>query len=201
LPRVDLHSFYDSALEVYGATARGVHWNSKDSQETRFLVLRQLLPEDLSGLTIVDAGCGFADLYLYLAAHHHRPGCYLGLELLPTMIEKARERVACEIHACDVLQDPLPAADYYVCSGAMNNLTRAESYRFIERCLAAASQGFVFNLLKGQDDAGIYNCFMPEEIRDFARRIGARCEIVEGYLRNDFSAALRRPERQGINGP
>jgi SAM-dependent methyltransferase len=192
MPRVDHHSFYGTVLERYGSTARGVHWRSTDSQEIRFSILRQLLPEDLSGLTLVDAGCGFADLYLYLRRDDHTPARYIGLDILPPMIETARTRVDCEIRECDVLRDPLPPADYYLCSGAMNNLTRDETHLFIERCLAASAKGFVFNLLKGHEDASMYNFFMPDQIRKLALTLGADCEIIEGYLPHDFSAALRR---------
>jgi SAM-dependent methyltransferase len=192
MPRVDQHSFYSTVLEVYGTTARGVHWNSADSQQIRFQILRQLLPEDLSALTLVDAGCGFGDLYLFLKKETQLPARYIGLDILPTMIDTARERVDREILECDVLRDALPKADYYLCSGAMNNLTRDETHLFVERCLAASAKGFVFNLLKGQEDGSLYNLFLPEEIRDLARTLGADCEIVEGYLPHDFSAALRK---------
>ncbi len=193
MPRVDNESFYRSALDAHGETARGVHWNSTESQEVRFQVLRSLLPADLSGLTLVDAGCGFGDLYCYLEREGARPGRYIGLDVMLPMVETARARTGCEILIRDVINGPLPEADYYLCSGAMNTLTRDESEQFIRSCYAASACGFVFNLLKGWNTSSIYNLYQPREIKRLARELDAACLIEEGYLAGDFTVSLLKP--------
>ncbi|MBK1647978.1 class I SAM-dependent methyltransferase [Rhabdochromatium marinum] len=190
MPRVDTHEFYQAAIDQHGATAEGVHWNSRYTQERRFDVLRALLPTDLSALTLVDAGCGFGDLYGYLAKDGARPGRYIGLDALENMVRVARERTGAEIHQLDALTDPLPSADYYLCSGAMNTLTKYETYCFIERCFAASRCGFIFNLLRGVDDSAVFNCRHPDEIREWAEQLGAAVSFREGYLHGDFSVAM-----------
>lgn len=190
MPRIDNTSFYNATLSRDTDTAQKVHWNSVESQRLRFKVLRKLLPKDLSTLDIVDAGCGFADLYLYLQETHSLPGNYIGLEVMEAMIEDAKERTGREVLACDVLHDPLPKADLYVCSGAMNILTRFETHLFIRRCFEASKKGFVFNLLKGRDDSLVYNYFHPGEIRRLGKEMGATVTIKEGYLPRDFSIAF-----------
>ncbi|AFL72961.1 class I SAM-dependent methyltransferase [Thiocystis violascens] len=190
MPRVDHDAFYRSALAVHGETAKGVHWNSTETQEVRFRVLRDLLPDDLSGLTLVDAGCGFGDFYCYLERRGERPGRYLGLDAMEPMVEIARRRTGCEIRILDVLNDSLPIADYYLCSGAMNNLTREESDRFIRHCYAASKTGFVFNLLKGWNTSPIYNFYLPREIKRLGQELEADCRIEEGYLAGDFTTAF-----------
>lgn len=192
MPRIDNTTFYKAALSRDTDTAQKVHWNSIKSQRIRFKVLRELLPEDISDLHIVDAGCGFADLYLYLREKVSPPAVYTGLEVMETMIESARDRTGCEIHACDVLYDPLPEADYYVCSGAMNILTRFETHLFIRRCFEASKKGFVFNLLKGRDHSLVYNYFHPGAIRRLGNSMGAEVTIKEGYLPRDFSVAFHK---------
>lgn len=197
MPRVDTHEFYQSAIDQHGATAEGVHWNSRNTQECRFEVLRALLPEDIGNLTLVDVGCGFGDLHCYLARHQDLPGCYIGLDTLDSMVSIARERTGEDIRLIDALTDPLPAADYYLCSGAMNTLTKYETFCFIERCFSASHRGFVFNLLRGTDDDGdIFNCRHPDEIRQWAEQLGAQLTLREGYLRGDFSAAMLHPQHQ-----
>lgn len=193
MPRVDHDRFYRSSLETYGHTAEGVQWHSEHSQRTRFKALRQLLPPDLSALVVADAGCGLGDLYRFLAEHCDKPARYIGIDAVEPMVEAARARIGCQILLLDILKDPLPEADYYVCSGAMNTLTREETKSFIERCFAASRRGFVFNLLYGRDTSYSYNLCQPDDVREWTRHLDADLAIHEGYLHGDFTAALTRP--------
>ena len=58
MPRIDNEKFYSSAIEMYGTSAKGVNWASKENQELRFDALLELLPKKLSEYVIADAGCG-----------------------------------------------------------------------------------------------------------------------------------------------
>ncbi|WP_295388725.1 class I SAM-dependent methyltransferase [uncultured Thiodictyon sp.] len=191
MPRVDTDTFYRNALARYGHNAQGAHWESVRSQQVRFGVLRRLLPADLSTLTLVDMGCGLGDLFEYLTILGACPGEYLGIDVVEPMVEIARRRTGREILLLDALRDPLPEADYYLCSGAMNTLTREETGCFIERCFAASREGFVFNLLRGADDCHTFNYWEPEEIEALALVLEADCTIETDYLYQDFSVALR----------
>lgn len=198
MPKVDNETFYLSAIRTHGETARGVHWNSVENQEVRFRVLCGFLPEDVAGLSIVDAGCGFGDLHCYMVREGVRPAGYIGLDVMEPMVETARTRTGCEIRVCNILEDALPEADVYLCSGAMNTMTREESRAFIERCLAASRRGFVFNLLKGWNTSTIYNLYLPREIRRLAQTLAVDHQISEGYLAGDFTVAFwKRPTATG----
>ncbi len=190
MPRIDNTEFYTAALKKYGDTAQGVHWNSIDSQQRRFKVLANLICDDFRHLSIVDAGCGFGDFYRYLCDNAQQPQNYTGLEIMEPMVETAKERTSCTILQCDVLNDELPSADYYVCSGAMNILTRFETHLFIRRCYEASTKGFVFNLLEGEDESLVYNYFLPREVKAIAKELGAKIKIKQGYLPRDFTVAL-----------
>jgi SAM-dependent methyltransferase len=187
MPRLDNTSFYLDSLTSHGETAKGVQWQSTQTQELRFKMLRKLLPEDLSELTLVDAGCGFGDLYRYLDRCNALPGRYIGLDVMAPMVEVARRRTGCEIRVCNVLEDRLPSVDYYLCSGAMNNLTREETWVFIRRCFEASAHGFIFNLLKGTDGPGSYNFQQPRDLVALAHDLGAQPRLEEGYLSGDFT--------------
>ncbi len=200
MPRIDNTTFYSASLSKHGDSARGVHWNSIDSQEIRFKTLCRFLPKELGGLTLADAGCGFGDLYLYLQEQHHLPRSYIGLEIMEPMITAARERTGCTIRQCDILHDSLPEADFYLCSGAMNILTRFETHLFIRRCFEASKQGFVFNLLSGKDDSLVYNYFLPKEIKQLGCELGAKVMIKEGYLPRDFTVAFFKGKREEERG-
>jgi SAM-dependent methyltransferase len=193
MPRISVYDFYDRELARCGDTAEGLHYQSADSQRTRFRVLRELLPDDLTGLTLVDLGCGFGDFLLYLHEHGDAPGRYIGIDLHERMVQVARERTGAEIIQADELSDPLPPADWYVCSGALNNLTLDETRAAVTRCFAAAGKGFAFNLLHGKDTSQTFNYRQPAEVEAWAAELGAKVTIVDGYLHRDFSAALAKP--------
>jgi SAM-dependent methyltransferase len=192
MPRVDTDSFYRNALSRYGDNAEGVHWNSTQSQQVRFAALREFLPAHLSDIVLADVGCGFGDLHGFLTAQGQLPARYIGIDVVEPMAEIARARTGCEILLLDALSDRLPAADYYVCSGAMNTLTPEETEQFIRRCFAAATHGFVFNLLKGRSRPGAFNHYMPEDLRPLADDLGVEPEFSDDYLYGDFTAAFLR---------
>jgi SAM-dependent methyltransferase len=193
MPRISVYDFYDPELARCGANAEGLHYHSEASQRTRFRVLRELLPPDLSAVSLVDIGCGFGDLLLYLREQNEEPGGYIGIDLHERMVEIAGERTAADIRLGDVLSDELPAADWYVCSGALNNLTRDETRHAVERCYNAADHGMVFNLLHGADRSRTFNYRQPAEVEAWGSDLGAEVTIIDGYLHRDFSAALARP--------
>jgi SAM-dependent methyltransferase len=196
VPRIDNDRFYDEAIARYGFSAKGVHWQSAANQQKRFDALLKRLPKGLSDLTMVDAGCGLADLYGYLTEREKLPKAYIGLELKGEFVQEARTRYGCDVIACDVLSDPLPKADYYLCSGAMNILTRDETKRFIRRCYEASENGFVFNMLEGPSTSSLlYNYYWPEEMEAFCATLGDDVKIFRGYLRHDFTVAMMKARR------
>lgn len=185
--KIENHEFYNTALKRYGHSVRALHWNSLKSQETRFQVLLDLIPEGIETLEIADAGCGFGDLYCYMK---RKPLSYTGLEIMSEMLEEARKRTGCEILHVNMLSDDLPVADYYLCSGAMNILSRFDTHLFIRRALEHSRKGFVFNILHGDDDSMVYNYFQKDEIRTMAKRFGVTCKIVTGYRDHDMSVGF-----------
>ncbi len=191
MSRIDNSKFYNEVVQRHGVSARGVHWNSQESQYKRFEILLGMI-ELTDRSSVVDAGCGFAELYRYMQERKIMTGNYIGLEIMESMVEEARKRVGCEIRVCDVLCDPLPKADYYICSGAMNILTRDETYMFMKRCFEASEKGFVFNLLEGEDESMVYNYFRPEEIEAIADDLGASFRLKRGYAPRDFTVFLEK---------
>ena len=192
--QIDNKKFYNASLKKYGKTAQGLHWNSQEVQQIRFKQLMDLLPKEMAHYTMIDAGCGFGDLYLYLQKQKRLPLQYTGLDCMDVMVTEARQRTSCDIFSCDILRDPLMEADFYCCSGAMNILDPFETQLFIRRCYDAARYGFVFNILRGERDDLLYNYMQVEAIEAIATTLKATCKITTGYLEYDMSVALYKQE-------
>lgn len=191
--RTDNTLFYHAAIAEYGFNARGLHWRSQEAQDIRFDQLAALLPSDAR--TIVDAGCGFGDLYLYLHSNGRDSIGYVGLDALEIMVAEASSRTAQPIYQCDVLHDPLIEGEFYLCSGALNILTRYEAHRFIRRCYDASSRGVIFNFLEGEDTSMTYNYLRATQIEALGKHLGARIEFRRGYYKEDCTAAFYKEIR------
>ncbi len=191
MPRIDNSKFYKAALKKYGVSAEGVNWNSKYSQIKRFEIIYTLLKPNLSKSSIADAGCGFGDFYLYLKEREENFK-YIGLDIVSENIEIAREITNQKIVQKDILTDSIPKVDFYIASGSMNIMNRFETWLFIRRCFDHSKKGFIFNLLKGREQKGSFNYFLPKEIKQFAKNLPCEIKIIEGYLENDFTIYLNR---------
>lgn len=190
MARINQKEFYQNHYDRYGVSAEGVAWDSSRTQRRRFAALASALG-DVGQDTLMDAGCGFGDFYLYLREKDTLPKSYTGIDLCAPMVVEAKRRTGCTILQRDVLRQALPVADWYVASGSMNLLSRLETRLFIQRCFEKSRKGFVFNLLEGREREGEFSYWHPHEIREMCRVFTEKIEIKEGYLEGDFTVRLR----------
>ncbi len=191
MPRIDNQKFYLSAIDKYGVTAKGVNWHSKESQYIRFDTILEMLPDSLENFTLVDAGCGFGDFYLYSQKKKKLSFKYIGIDSVLDMYSIASHRTGCEIILADICTDKLPKASYYVCSGAMNVLNYFETHLFIRNCYEASERGFIFNILHGSKDSGIYNYLTTTQIKSMASDLGVNSIIIkDDYLEDDITVGF-----------
>jgi len=193
MPKIDSEKFYTSAIEKFGTTARGVNWASKENQQLRFNALLTLLPDELSNVSLADAGCGFGDFYLYLNKKKQLPKYYLGIDSVLEMYSIAAQNTAQEILNADICKDDLPTSDYYVCSGALNVLTAFETHLFIQNCYNSSRKAFIFNALHGDKDSETYNYLSKESILEIAKSLNVKKVVFEsGYLEEDITVGFYR---------
>lgn len=191
MPKIDNKTFYSTAIEKYGITAKGVNWHSKESQKLRFDIILEMLPGDLSSYIIADAGCGFGDLYLYMQKKKRVPKEYIGIDSLSDMYSIASERTGCEIVIADICKDSLPPADFYICSGAMNVLEEFETHLFVSNCFSACRVGFIFNVLHGEKDSETYNYLTTPQIEQMAAHLDVKKVILrDDYMQDDITVAF-----------
>jgi len=189
MARTDQKVFYQNNYDTYGVSAEGVAWNSMQTQKRRFSAIASCLG-NVKNDTLVDAGCGFGDFYLYLKEKNNLPKTYIGLDLCEPMVKEAKVRTSCKIVQRDILKQTIPMADWYVASGSMNLLTRMETRIFIQRCFEKSRKGFVFNLLCGKEQEGEFSYWKPYDVVELCKSIAAKIALKEGYLDGDFTVIL-----------
>ncbi|MCK4974557.1 MAG: class I SAM-dependent methyltransferase [Sulfurimonas sp.] len=199
MPRINSEKFYTSAIEKHGTTAKGVNWISKHNQNIRFDAILKILPTDINSLSIVDAGCGFGDLYTYMSKKKRTPKEYIGIDSLLDMYSIASEKTGCEIIIADIIKDELPSADYYVCSGAMNVLNSFETHLFMRNCFSTCRDGFVFNVLHGDKESETYNYLTTGQIKQIAVDLGVETVIIkDDYLENDITVGFFKERKETL---
>ena len=191
MPRIDSEKFYTSAIEMYGTSAKGVNWHSKQTQMIRFEIIAKMLPKDLDSYSLVDAGCGFGDFFIYLQKKKRLPLRYIGIDSVLDMYSIASEKTGCEIIIADITKDRLPPASYYVCSGAMNVLKTQETYLFMRNCYESSQKGFIFNILHGDTQSETYNYLNTAQIKQIASDLDVPNVIFkDAYLDGDITVGF-----------
>ena len=151
-----VQEYYDDKLQTHGATARGVDWNSSESQDLRFSQLVTVIDKDRA-FTVNDYGCGYGALVDYLERGPFQFE-YTGFDISTKMIEKARELHPTARFVSD--RDQLQQAAYTLASGIFNVKLDNDDARWKEYVLEAletmnslSTAGFAFNALTRYSDA------------------------------------------------
>ena len=153
-----VRQYYEGKLADHGPTARGVDWNSEESQRLRFRELARVLEGDPRG-GVNDYGCGYGALVAYLRAHGHT-GPYCGFDISERMVHEAREQHA-DLSDCRFVCDraALAPAAYTLASGIFNvkqdapdEQWRAYVLETIADLATLSTRGFAFNLLSLYSD-------------------------------------------------
>jgi SAM-dependent methyltransferase len=193
--------YYEARLIAYGATPRGVDWNSERSQLVRFKQFMPLI--DHAEASVCDYGCGYGALLTYLRSRGHA-GRYLGFDAAPAMIASARKLHAADQRARFVgTRAELNVSDFTVASGIFNVRLAApvdEWDTHVEatiRDLASLSRrGFAFNVLTSYSDpdkqrADLYYAD-PRKVLDFCFRLWPRrVALLHDYDLHEFTITVR----------
>jgi SAM-dependent methyltransferase len=153
----DVERYYSGRVREFGATARGVDWNSAESQHLRFEQLARVWDGETGVVDMLDYGCGYGALVDYLRARGSTIR-YQGFDVSAEMIGNAAGRAATDC-SFTTRPDALRAADYVVASGIFNvRLTHdvaaweAYMHRTLADMRALARRGFAFNALTSYAD-------------------------------------------------
>ena len=149
--------YYSGRFAEHGATARGVDWNSPESQELRFQQLLRVTDREPGRFSLIDFGCGYGALAAFLRAGALDVD-YRGYDLSESMLEHARLKHPDSTFVGSV--DELAPADYTVASGIFNVKLDVSTDDWREYVLATLEtiahltrKGFAFNMLTSYSDA------------------------------------------------
>jgi len=198
-----IKAYFIDKLDQYGATPRGLDWNSVEAQEARFAQVTRVI-DPKQPFSILDYGCGFGSLYGYL----QRQGLdfqYTGFDVLPAMIDKAGELLAGDPGVVlTTREEDLAPVDYVVECGVFN-LKLEETFDAWQRYVVEnvhkmdrlSRKGFAFTLLTSYSDPEYMKSNLyyadPTFYFDYCKRHFSRnVALLHDYNVYDFTILVRK---------
>ena len=195
--------YYTQKVESFGPSAKGVDWNSVESQNLRFDQIIKIIGNDKE-FSINDYGCGYGALLDYLSKRDFSIQ-YRGYDLSEKMIENA-----VDIHKGKKNnsffgdEKLLTRADYTVASGIFNvkkHISDEEWLQYIfstlEKLLELSEKGFSFNMLTQYSDEEFMRSDLyyadPLLIFDHCKRNFSRnVALLHDYNLYEFTILVKR---------
>lgn len=187
-----ISAYYLGRLNRNQETHEVLGWESAGAQAARFSVLLDVVPR--RPYSLVDVGAGLGDLYSYLT-ERGEPVEYTGVDILPQMVERARNRFpGVRFERVDLISDTTWSErfDILYASGIFN-LRMQDNVGFVTRAVERFGElkklFCVANFLceSSPDKEAPYFYYSPETIRSVFSAVFNRVSIVDGYLENDFT--------------
>lgn len=198
MKNIDVQDFiqrYETRLQQYGYDPQTLGWGKKGRQEVRFSVLAE---EALTMPTcsILDVGCGFADLYDFLSNMGWK-GTYTGVDIVPGLLRVARERrPSVDVRLVDITSESqrLERYDYVIGSGVMNaKLPSGENPLQTQRLLQAMFElankavcvDFMTTLVDFKNEAGWHTD--PAWAISEAMKLSNKFKVRHDYMPFEFA--------------
>ena len=179
------NTFYKNSILKYGISAKGVHWDCKNTQYKRFEIITSFIQN--TSCPLVDAGCGFGEYYKYLQEHNHQKVQYIGYDCYDKFIYISKQRfLNITFEDKNILNDNLINSDYYICSGALNTLNKTDVKIFINKCFSKSKKAFIFNYLKEKSVSDLSKV----DLLKYCKTLSNKIEIKDDYLDNDFTICI-----------
>lgn len=148
---------------------------------------------NLSGHSVLDAGCGHADLFPFLKKRFSSI-TYYGCEQLPDLLQIAVQRYKHENNVVllqgDFLDKAMPMTDYVLVSGSLSYGHADENfiYNAIETLFTKCRIALGFNLLSGGVESDtLLRAYQPDDILNFCRTLSNEVQLQVGYWPDDFT--------------
>lgn len=184
---------YEGRLKEWGPVQKSLGW-FKGRQKYRFNFLREI---DGLGIndSILDVGCGYGDLSAYLKEMGWK-GKYCGIDIVPGLIEIAREKYPDEeFHLIDLqIQKFSKKYDWIFCSGALTTpTTDIDSYIHLEEMLSIfysiCNKGISVNFFSPLVDYVVEGSFHPQfhKLIDIVIKFSKRFTIRHDYMPYEYT--------------
>lgn len=194
--------YYTEKIKNNGVGAKGVDWNSKESQYLRFEQLCNVINKDQ--FSIIDYGCGYGELINYIDAKYSKYD-YFGFDISDEMLAEAQKLFQTNSNVKFSSQLNENKTDYVIASGLFNvklNLaTNEEWLAYIIETLnnmnSLSVNGFSFNALTKYSDNDYMKDYLyysdPLFLFDYCKRnFSKNIALLHDYDLYEFTIIVRK---------
>lgn len=193
-----IRAYHDKRINQFGMdSTRALGWKSPRSQIKRFETLAKI--GKLTGHSLLDIGCGHADLYPYLK-QVYGDFEYIGLdyqrEFLDVAIERFGNNESVRFLYREFSSQSMPVVDYVICCGALNYRSSEADYtnRMIYKLFAVSKLGLGLSLLKRVEfDDGILVPIHPAAALEFSKELTSNI-VLNNDASDDYFTLFLYPE-------
>jgi len=189
---VSIFNYHRDMIALHGNhSTYALGWRDKESQTVRFKTLAEIA--DLNNHSVLDAGCGYGDLYNYLKELYPALGCYCGIDQIPELLDEAMRRCSgttgTSFISGNFMTRRLPLMDYVLACGSLNYSSTDPHfiYKAISRLYNSCTVGFAFNVLSKITPNGMLVAYQPEDIRHYCLTLSRKVILKNDYADDDFT--------------
>lgn len=187
--------FFDASVEKHADSLIALDWGSKRTQELRFFLFSEI--DNLNGKTVLDVGCGFGDLFVFLTQKLHLNITYTGVDISKNIIATAKKRhPSLDLKQLNILEDPIESFDYVFGSG-IHNIKTADNYALLEMLLTKmyeiANEGVATNMIDASFDTNLAEhifAYEKNKVLEITQKITPYYVLRRDYLPHDFTLFL-----------
>lgn len=184
--------YHRAMIKQYGGqSSYALGWRDAESQISRFNILAEI--GNMNEFSILDAGCGYADLLPFLQSIYPDTRYYCGIEQIPELLDKAIERYSHQSGTSFIsgnfITRVLSVMDYVLASGSLNYASSDPEFIFkaIAKLYNNCTMGLAFNLLKTVPVNGLLVAYNPQEITTYCRSLSENVLLKDDYSDEDFT--------------
>ena len=196
--RQDYVRRYENRLNEFGYSPETLGWGRHGRQRIRFAVLAELALQ-MPASSVLDVGCGFADLHDFLTERGWR-GNYTGIDIVPRLLAEARRRHPhLDLKEADITNpaNSLPVCDFVIASGIFNaTLATGDNEAHIQTALqsmfrlarVAVAVDFLSSHVDFQKSESWHTD--PAQALTLAKKISRRFRLRHDYMPYEFALFL-----------
>jgi SAM-dependent methyltransferase len=202
-PLEHVKAYFERRIQEYGATPRGVDWNSDDSQNTRFAQLLKVIQTE-GPFSLLDYGCGYGALADYLAEKGFEAD-YNGFDIVESAVKLAKQLHAGKTWAKFLSsKDGISIYDYTVASGIFSVRGEQSLEDWTNYVISVLHQfndisrkGFASNFLTQYSESGRMRADLyyadPLYLFDYCKRnFSKNVALLHDYQLYDFTLIIRK---------
>ncbi|NQT22273.1 MAG: amidohydrolase family protein [Candidatus Omnitrophica bacterium] len=189
---------YENRLKRYGISIKTMGWRDRKQQNLRFRILSEI--GNINKRSILDVGCGFGDLYNYLADKNIKVK-YSGFDIAPKIVQAAKNKHSkLDFRVKDILRDDVKEKyDYVFASGILNkkisnNLGYAK--KMIAKMYKFSKCGIAVNMFTTNVDFKEKHLYYypTEKLLGFARTLSRFIVLRPNFPLHDFTLYIYKKE-------